>query len=243
MEAGGLEDLISLPSVVRGDRFRIIQGELDGRRVALVITGMGRKAARRGTEALIAGHRPRCVVSTGFSGGLHADLSVGDIVLGQWIADREGGHIDVSLKADSASATQRHLHMGGLLCVDRLVRLPEQKRELCDRHNALAVDMESYAVAQVCRAERVPFLAVRIISDDANDELPEFLDRFALQPSLAGKTGAVIGSLLKQPGSLKSMYKMREQGLVLADRLARFLTSLVRELVPVETEDSSSTRP
>lgn len=241
MESGGLEDLMPSSRVLRGEGFRAVLGQIEGRNVTLIITGMGSKAARQGTEALIAGHRPRYVVSAGFSGGLHSDLAVGDIVLGQRIVDRQGARVEIPFNADPASMRQKHLHVGGLLNVERLVRLPKDKQALGAEHEALAVDLESLAVAQVCQQEHVPFLAVRIISDDVNEELPEFLDRYASQHSLAGKTGAIIGSLLKQPSNVKSMYKMREQGLVLADRLARFLVTLVRELAPARTDDEPTT--
>src|SRR5690349_14393859 len=71
IEAGGFEDLLVNPTVVQGHRLKTVTGMLGERRVTFAVCGMGKAAARRGAEALVAGHRPRWVVSAGFSGGLH----------------------------------------------------------------------------------------------------------------------------------------------------------------------------
>lgn len=232
VEAGGFEDLLADARSIRGDRFRAVAGTLDGRRVALVVTGMGEAAARRGTEALLAGHGPACVVSAGYSGGLRPGMELGDIVLADRITDRQGQELPVDLPIDAESARQPRLHIGRLLTSQRLVCLPEQKQTLGREHDALAVDMESWFVAETCRNAGVPFLAVRIISDDVDQQLPDFLDKYSLQKSLAGRTGVVLGALLKRPGSFKTLYAMREESVQLSDRLGRFLASLVRARVP-----------
>lgn len=230
MEAGGLEDLLESPRVIRGEKLKVVTGALAGRNVALAITGIGPAAARRGTEALIFGHQPSVIISAGFSGGLHSDAKLGHVVLAEQIADAAGNRLDIELSIDRASARQPGLHIGRLLNTERLVGSPARKRALGEEHDALAVDLESLAVGQACREAGVPFLAVRIISDDVDAELPEFLDRYADQKSTAGRTGVVIGALFKKPGNLKSMVKLREDALVLSDKLARFLKSLVAEL-------------
>jgi adenosylhomocysteine nucleosidase len=238
VEAGGLEDLLSDLRVYRGEGFRSVTGRFEGRRVALVVTGMGREAARQGTRALIDGHRPRYVISAGYSGGLRPDVKLGDIVLADRVVDCTGAQLAVDLRADPTSARQPGLHVGALVTADRLICLPAEKASLGQEHSALAVDMESFAVAQICQQARVPFLAARIISDDSQERLPKFLARYSLQNSLAGKTGVVVGALLKRPADFKMMYKMREESVVLSDRLARFLTSLMRELVPAPEQST-----
>jgi adenosylhomocysteine nucleosidase len=231
-EAAGLEDLLGNPRTLRGNGFRATLGWIEGRRVGLVVSGMGRQAAQRATEALIDGHAPRWVVSAGFSGGLCPGAKIGDIVLAEEVCDCGGNRLPVELKIDRDSARHPRLHLGRILTADRLICLPDEKMAMGRQHEAVAVDMESMAVAQACRHGETPFLAVRIISDDVEEELPAFLDRYARQRSLAGKTGVVLAALLKQPSHLKTMYKLREDSLLLGDRLARFLVSLVREIVP-----------
>jgi adenosylhomocysteine nucleosidase len=94
---------------------------------------------------------------------------------------------------------------------------------------AIAVDMESLAVAQVCRERNTRFLAVRVVTDDLSADLPpEIL-------SLVGSTGtirfgAALGAAWKRPGSIKEMWKLREAAGKAAGRLADFLDGVVRQL-------------
>ncbi len=53
------------------------------------------------------------------------------------------------------------------------VVIDEASRAVAIAHDAQAVDMESYAVAQFCQAHKLPFLALRIISDRAGESTPE----------------------------------------------------------------------
>ncbi len=61
---------------------------------------------------------------------------------------------------------------GRLLTVDRVVLRAAEKGELHRSYQADLVDMESSAVAAVCREKLVRFLSIRVISDDAHADLP-----------------------------------------------------------------------
>ena len=45
----------------------VTEGEVEGRVVAVIVAGVGPDRARRGAEHLLAGHRPRVLVSAGFA--------------------------------------------------------------------------------------------------------------------------------------------------------------------------------
>ncbi|HEY1874708.1 MAG TPA: hypothetical protein VGG67_09930, partial [Steroidobacteraceae bacterium] len=73
---------------------------------------------------------------------------------------------------------------------------------------AVAVDMESFAIAEVAAAERVPFLAVRAIVDTAHDVVPEV----ALSATRAGQAGLgmgrVLAALARTPGQLPALIRL-----------------------------------
>jgi adenosylhomocysteine nucleosidase len=233
IEAGGLEDLLSGVVTRRGDRFLAHEGGLGGRRVVVVQSGPGREAAARATEALICGHQPRWIISAGFAGGLTAGLKRHDLLMVDGLVDVEGHRLAIDLKVDPAALAQMpSVHLGRLLTADRIVRKPDEKRSLGEKHAAVAVDMETFAVAGVCRRRKVRFLAVRIISDAVDDELPPDVEKLMRQKSLLRKFGAVAGTLVNRPGSVKDIYRLKENALVASDRLARFLASTVEQLVP-----------
>lgn len=196
-------------------------------RVAFAQCGMGRKAARKATRALLDAHAPKWILSAGFSGALHPELRIGDIVVGQSLVDETGQELRLDLKM--GDDPKRGLRVGRLLTVDRIVRTVEEKRLLADRHQALAVDMESFVVAEMCREAKVNFMAVRAISDDLSADLsPEILTMVG--PSGAVRLGAALGALWKRPGSMKEMWRLREQGNMASERLALFLGGVITQL-------------
>jgi adenosylhomocysteine nucleosidase len=196
-------------------------------RVAFAQCGMGQSAAQKGTRALLDAHAPHWVLSAGFSGALVPDLRIGDIVVGQSLVDETGQELKLDLKM--ADDPKRGLRVGRLLTVDRIVRTVAEKRELAERHQALAVDMESYVVAEMCREAKVRFMAVRVISDDLSADLsPEILTMVG--PSGAVRLGAALGALWKRPGSVKEMWRLREQANMASERLALFLGGVITQL-------------
>jgi len=206
----------------------VFRGGLLGEiRIALAQSGMGLKLAKRATQALIDGHSPGWIISAGFSGAMQADMKVGDIVVASSIVDSEGAElaIDLNMQANPAGG----LYVGRLLTVDRIIRTVEEKKLLAERHSAIAVDMESFAVAQLCRELKIRFLAVRVISDDLSSDLPsEILS--VVGSSGTVRLGAAVGALFKRPGSVKDMWRLREQGIDAAERLATFLEGVIEQL-------------
>ena len=215
-------------------KIRIVSGTLHDStahplRVSVAICGMGRRRATLGTELLLDGHHPGWVLSAGFSGGLSADLNVGEFVLGNSLFDSEtSAEFLTPLKRQSESAGEE-TRIGRLLTVDRIVRTSAEKQQLADRYQALAVDMESAAVAAVCQQRAVRFLAVRVISDDlATDLPPEILTIVGGSGSM--RLGATIGALWKRPGCISDLWPLRENALRCSDRLAAYLVSLLSQL-------------
>ena len=177
----------------------------------IVESGVGRDAAARATEALIQGHEPRWILSAGFAGGLDDRLAQGDILLADQIVDASGHRLDIDFKFDRAAIdAQRHLHVGRLLTADQIIREPDQKAGLGRQYEALAVDMESMAVADVCRAATTRFLAVRVISDAIGHELPKDIDFLVKRRTTAGRLGAAAGAIVRRPSSIKDMWQLQK---------------------------------
>lgn len=210
-----------------GGDFTFRGGVYDGIRVVVVEAGTGRPRARRATQALIDAHHPRWVLSCGFAGGLQVGLKRGDIVVGNCLvaADQPEIHVDFQMPSDPAKG----LHVGTILTVDSIVRTAANKQALGAQYNALAVDLETHAVATLCRELQQRFFAVRVLSDDAVTDLPE--EVLSLMGSTgAVRIGAVIGALWKRPGSAQDMLKLREDAGLAAKNLADFLDGVVTQL-------------
>ena len=210
-----------------GGNFVFRGGLYDNIRIAVVQSGMGFAKARRATQALVDAHSPVWILSAGFSGALLPEMKVGHIVMADSIVDTFGHELKVDLNMPADPNTG--LHAGRIVTADNMVRLVSEKQALAEKHNAIAVDMESLAVAQICRETGTPFLAVRVISDDMSTDLPpEILSVIGSSGTI--RMGAAIGSLWKRPGSFKDMWHLREKARKAAEKLATFLDGIITQL-------------
>ena len=231
IELGGFEDCLSRIVRTRGDGFSVRQGLLKQQPVLVLETGAGRAAAQRATSAMIAGHRPKWVISAGFSGGLQPQVKRNDIVMANSLidSDQQRLNVDFSISAEAIAATPG-LHVGRLLTASEVVLRPAEKESLGQKYDSLAGDLESFAVAEVCRREKVRFLSVRVISDEMSYELPREVERLIAPQSAVRRMGTAVGAIWNRPSSVKDMLALREEALIASDRLAKFLTGVVAQL-------------
>lgn len=202
-------------------------GRYDGIRVAVVEAGMGFVRARTATAALIDAHSPEWVLSCGFSGALLPEMHLGEIVMANSIIDQHGQELRQTLNAESNPSSG--LYVGRILTADKMARTIQEKHQLAEQHKAIAVDMESLAVAQIARDRQKNFMAVRVISDDMSADLPpEVLSVVGATGAI--RFGAVLGSLVKRPESAKEMWHLRGNAKIAAESLATFLDGVIHQL-------------
>src|SRR5262249_1262268 len=112
---------------------------------------------------------------------------------------------------------------GRVLTAPHLVGDPQEKRQLGERHGALAVEMESAGVAAWCQERGVPFGGLRAVSDDAATGLsPELLG------VLAGgrvRPGRLLRALVRRPGLLGELRRLAADTGAAARRLGRALSA------------------
>lgn len=102
----------------------------------------------------------------------------------------------VALPVLQGPRPQARLHHGLIVTGDRFVASAAESRALCQAlPDALAVEMEGAAVAQVCHDYALPFAAVRTISDRADDDAHQDFHTFVRQVACA-YTRAIIVALL-----------------------------------------------
>lgn len=158
----------------------------DGADVHCLLSGIGKVNAAVAAERLIARYSPDCILSIGVAGSFAEGVSEGETV----IVDRTAYHdvwcgvhylpgqvenmplfypSDPELIAIAKSSLP-DAHVGLLCTGDQFYISPEEDaRQKGLFPDALAVDMEGAAVAQVAYMHSTPFLAVKIISDTHND--------------------------------------------------------------------------
>ena len=208
-----------------GPKFAVVEGEVAGKLVAVVLAGAGRPRAQRGAEVLLDGHRPRWIVSAGFAGALDPTLRRNDIVLAAEVVNLEGRRYGIDLAVPEGQG----LRSGRLLTVDEIVRTAAEKAELRRDHGADVVDMETSAVAALCAERGVRFLSARVVSDEAGTDLPpEVLAILGRSGGL--RLGAAVGAIWKRPASVKDLLALRTHATEAAEALARFLLGALPRL-------------
>ena len=227
MEVGYLIDRLRRVRKYHAASMPVIEGELDGKIVAIAIGGMGRDSARRAAGILLDGHRPSWLLSAGFAGALNPALNRNDLALPEEVIDAEGQGFPVS-RPDSLGSGVRHV-AGRLLTVDRVILDSGEKQELHRNTRADLVDMESSAVAALCAQRLVRFLPVRVVSDDARTSLPHEIASL-MTKSGSYRIGAALRAIWNRPSSIKDFWTLNEQALEAADRLARFVARCLGEL-------------
>jgi adenosylhomocysteine nucleosidase len=197
--------------VVAGREFWV--GHLHGREVVTVLSRIGKVAAATTAVALIEHFGVDSIVFTGVAGGLQPGVHVGDVVLAETFLqhDLDASPIfpryevplyGTSSFATDAALTQRlaaavrqalpaaRLHRGLVVSGDRFVSSSAESRALqLALPDALAVEMEGAAFAQVCHDYGIPFAAVRTVSDRADDaahgDFLRFIEEVASRHSAA----------------------------------------------------------
>ena len=231
IESDGLVTMLDPRVTTRCASYLEHAGRLEQRSVVGAETGLGARAAENATEDILAVHHPAWIVCAGFAGALDPQLRRGDILMAEHVADLHGNKLSIGFKMDPRSAeTIPGLRLGTLLSVDGLIRAPSERRRLGEQHGAAACDMETMAVARICRRRKVRFLSVRVITDALDDRLPVEVERLLAQKTIAGKLGAATGAVFKRPSSIKDMWRVREQALKASDRLAKFLGGVAPQL-------------
>jgi adenosylhomocysteine nucleosidase len=229
IEAGYLCDALSKVRKYAARTYSIIEGELSGKLVVLVLSGAGRAAARRGAEVLLAGHRPRWLLSAGFAAGIDPALARNDLVLPAEVMDLEGSLIEIDGECRTLPGVRRA--DGRLLTVDRVIARSAEKAELRQTHGADLVDMETSALALLARERSLRFLAVRVVSDDATADLPPDVGRL-LAHSGSYRLGLALRTIWQRPSTLKDFWRLHAHALEASDRLAICIKRLLAMLPP-----------
>ncbi len=212
-----LEEMLGGATTVDSTGRDYVTGQLGGQEVVVSISGFGKVAAASTVTSMLDRFDAEAVVFSGVAGALDPDVTRGDVVIANELVQHDFDasplfprFVIPSLQVDripgdaawtdrAAAAAARAgatVHRGLILSGDRFIDNDADRAELRSLFpDALAVEMEGAAVAQVCAEHRIPFVVIRAISDAADDDAAtdfiEFVDRQAA-PLLAEIVAGLI---------------------------------------------------
>jgi adenosylhomocysteine nucleosidase len=139
------------------------------------VSGIGHDNARRAAQTLIdAG--AAALVSWGYCGGLDPRLACGTLVLPDMVIAADGTifYADPEWRAQLQHLLAGRVAISGGSLAESTEPITDVRRKqaLFERRGAVAVDMESAAVAGVAARAGLPFAAIRAVVDVARHGLP-----------------------------------------------------------------------
>ncbi|MCA0982665.1 5'-methylthioadenosine/S-adenosylhomocysteine nucleosidase [Halobacillus yeomjeoni] len=199
---------------VAGSEF--IEGELHGKPVVLLKSGIGKVNAAMSTTILHERYDIEAVINTGSAGGFAKDLEVGDVVISSLVT-----HHDVDVTAfkyeygqvpglpamyaadeklieqalESVKKTNAKAKRGIIATGDSFMQ--EEKKVDFVRGKfpeMIAAEMEAAAIAQVCYKYGTPFVVIRALSDIAGKESSVSFEQFL--PKAAENAATMIMSMV-----------------------------------------------
>jgi len=181
--------------------FVFYRGNMGKHDVMVMQCGIGKVNAAMGALTLINAFLPDYIINSGVAGGADKLVSVMDVVAGERVAyhdvwcgpESELGRVQgLPLYFEGAKRLldllpdRDDIHKGLICSGDQFIDTIESVNNIKGNFpDALAVDMESGAIAQVCHLNHVPFLAMRVISDSpgaSHDNTQEYLDFWTTAP-------------------------------------------------------------
>ena len=198
--------------------------------LALLETGEGPRNAERALRAWLNVHRAQAVINIGLAGGLSDLLATGDIAIAREIHSHDRRFDATTSPLFQAAAGITGTRTATAITVDEVVCKATDKRLLAQSFNlneTAWVDMESIAIAAVCDELQIPYLIVRAISDEFDEDLPVDFNRCR---NKSGRVSPrkVIQAALVRPRAFKGFIELKRR----ADLCAKKLASFIHELLP-----------
>ncbi len=190
-----------------------ITGVLNGHSIAVFHTGVGVAAATASVGKFLQNRSPQLWISSGFAGALDRSWSVGDLMVA----------------SNYSSKPLPQFRSGKLATVKTVFDTPGDREALAAQTGAVAVDMETEAIATACAARQIPLLSFRVISDTPAAPFPlppaVLFDVARQRTSLPN----LLLHLARHPAAAPKLMKFAGQIRTARDSLTRGLASLLRD--------------
>jgi adenosylhomocysteine nucleosidase len=212
------------------------RAEVGGKDLMLIAHGIGHgraaDAARRAFDQIPAAE---LVIGTGVVGALSSGLKPGDLVLSDRVLAINSDNQQQAFATDDTHliTVKRSLAMAGIeystgaiLTSRRVLATGAEKRRAKESTGAIAVDMESAALAAEAVARGIPFLALRAVLDEVDDEVfgAEMADEEGNVRPLAATS-----YLMRNPATILKLPRMMRNLSRATDSIADALTAIAHE--------------
>ena len=163
------------------------EGVLDNKDVVLCCAGMGKAQAAAATQLLCSHFCVDAVLFSGIAGNMTSKVDVGDVVIGKTLVYHDGEPRMFAetapflqeftgderlIEAAGAACEENGVHhiVGKIATGDCFVGDSATKNSIAQKCAPDCVEMEGAAVAHIAAKNGVPFVILRAMSDNADEE-------------------------------------------------------------------------
>ncbi len=212
---------------------------IGGNYCSLIESGMGTGRAERAAAALIKSSRPELIISFGFCGAAMPGLSAGDLAVAvrshlfRNNAFSGGDTIELpdSSRARRIMATiceklNCGIVHGDFITSDMILNKKALRDILPGAISNPVLDMETWVIARTAAQAEIPFLAVRAVSDPAEEELEFSLDQFT-DCEMNIKITRVLSAISRKPRIIPQLLRLAKNSRLAGRNLAIVLEGLL----------------
>mgnify|MGYP000406185537 CR=1 FL=1 len=207
-------DVISAKNVIGLDFYL---GKLGGKNAVVVRSGIGKVNAAVCTQVLIDLYAVDCVINIGVAGAIDKSLTIGDIVVSSdamyhdfdtsALGDEPGiiSRMDesffpadeqlVKLAKETVEGLGYPVCIGRVASGDQFVASPELKSRIKSLFKPVCCEMEGAAIAHTSYLNKIPFVILRAISDNADDSGDVDYERFFRESAL--KAASIVKKMVE----------------------------------------------
>jgi adenosylhomocysteine nucleosidase len=225
--------------------FNLYRFSIHGRSCRLIESGIGVGRAGKAAKALIASEHPEAIISFGFGGAVRPGMAVGDLAVarsirlyrGRYPDAREAIVLPVPAKVRQALETvcnQRGcaVRQGDFLTSETILNKKKLAMELPQEVVSPVLDMETWAVAQVAAQGGIPLLAIRAVSDAADEELGFCISEFT-DSGMNIRISKILWTIARKPRIIPQLIRLSGNSRMAGKNLA----TAVRLLLETDMEE------
>lgn len=186
--------------------------------IVLVKSGIGKVNSALCAQVLIDLFAVDCIINTGVAGGMADGMAIGDIVISTEamyhdfdtspLGDEPGyiSGIDTSVfpadiqlmeaAEDAVNEIGCKFYKGRVASGDQFIGDNEVKKRIKDMFNPVCCEMEGASIAHACYLNKIPFVIIRAISDNADDSGDVNYEAFFRESAVAASK--IIKNMVKK---------------------------------------------
>jgi adenosylhomocysteine nucleosidase len=184
-----IKESMEIINKVEYEGFLFYRGNYKNLNIVLCCAGMGKVNSEGCTQILITKFNTKRIISTGIAGSLNPKVKICDIVISNKVAcyditklqmknflsNQDEFISDEYLKRLAIKAYNKielkecSYHIGKIITGETFVADSKLRNSLRTKYHAECVEMEGGAIAHICHVNKIPFILIRGICDNADN--------------------------------------------------------------------------